>query len=561
MVLEKPMRLGDLLLQVGKITEEQLFNALKVQKDMKKKIGEVLIELGYVTNKDIIEVLEFQLGIPHVDLEKYYIDPEIPNFVSEEFAKRNVLIPIKKNGKELIVAMSDPLNIIVIEDMKLMTGLDIKPVIATEQDIIKTINQYYSKKTVEKAVEDFKKEFNLSKEEIDQELLNEINNAPVVRMVNSIIVQASQSKASDIHIEPYEDHLRIRFRIDGDLHEVMRPAKQTHGAIITRIKIMGKMNIAERRVPQDGRIEMDIDGKNFDLRISTIPTIYGEKAAIRLVDRSNFLKPKEELGFTQGNLNRFSNIVKSTNGIILVTGPTGSGKSTTLYTILSELNNSNKNIITVEDPVEYRMEGINQIQVNTKAGLTFSNGLRSILRQDPDIIMVGEIRDTETAEIAIRAAITGHLVLSTLHTNSASATIDRLLDMNIQPYLVASSIVGIVAQRLVKKICNSCREEYIPDKDERIILGDYEIPKLYKGRGCSYCSQRGYKGRTAIHEVLYVDKEVRKMIIESKSIDDIKDYAISQGMTTLRDNCKELVLSGVTTLEEFLKVAYSIEGE
>jgi type IV pilus assembly protein PilB len=564
MLKKKNMRLGDLLVQVGKITEQQLLYALKVQKRIKKKIGEVLIELGYVTTKDIIEVLEFQLGIPHVDLEKYYIDPEIPHLISEEFARKNRLIPIKKNTKELIVAMSDPLDIITIEDLEIMTNMEIKPVIATEQDIEKAINQYYSQKTVEKAVEDFKKEFNLTKEEIDQELLREINNAPVVRLVNSIIMQASQNNASDIHIEPYEDILRIRFRIDGDLHEVMRPAKQTHGAIVTRIKIMGKMNIAERRLPQDGRVEMEMNGKELDLRISTIPTIYGEKVVIRILDRSNFVKKKNELGFTSHNLERFNQIVKSNNGIILVTGPTGSGKSATLYSILTELNDINKNIITIEDPVEYRMDGINQMQVNVKANLTFANGLRATLRQDPDIIMVGEIRDEETAEISIRAAITGHLVLSTLHTNSAPATISRLLDMGVEPYLVASSVVGVVAQRLVKKICPDCKTPYVPNDDEMNMLGiskeEAENIVIYKGKGCSYCNNTGYRGRTAIHEIMIIDKNIRKMIIDKAYNDEIKDYAVKTGMTTLQQNCRELILSGVTTLDEFLKAAYSIEG-
>lgn len=444
-------RLGDLLVKVGAITDEQLKFALELQREKKKKLGDVLQDLEFVTQKQIIEALEFQLGIPQVDLEKYYIDPEIPRLVSEEFARKHKLIPIKKQGMTLHVAMSDPLNIIVINDLEIVTGYQVEARIATEADIDSAINTYFSKQTAEEAVEEFTKEFEVAEDEIDQNLLREINKAPVVRLVNTIIVQAAQSRASDIHIEPQEESLRIRFRVDGDLQEVMRPAKQTHGAIITRIKIMAKMNIAERRVPQDGRIELDVQGRDLDLRVSTIPTIYGEKVVIRMLDRSNFLRSVSELGLNKHEQDLFKDITRSTNGMILVTGPTGSGKSTTVYTLLSELNDSKKNVITVEDPVEYRMKGVIQSQVNHKAGFDFASGLKSMLRQDPDVIMVGEIRDRETAEIAVRAGITGHLVLSTLHTNSASQTINRLLDMKVEKYLLASSVVAIIAQTLVKK--------------------------------------------------------------------------------------------------------------
>ena len=449
----RPLRLGDLLVEVGKITNEQLNFALDVQKENRKKLGEVLQELGFITNNEIIEVLEFQMGIPHVDLDKYYIDPEVISLISEEFARNNNLIAIKKQDNKLIVAMEDPMNIIVINDLEIITGFEVEPRISTPDGIQNALNQYYSKKTAEKAVEEFTKEFSIDEETIDQNLLREINKAPVVRLVNTIILQASQSKSSDIHIEPEEEYLRIRFRIDGDLQDIMKPAKQTHGAIVTRIKIMAKMNIAERRLPQDGRIETEVNGKKLDLRVSTIPTIYGEKVVIRMVDRTSFLIKKEELGFLPEDLQMFSKMLKSTNGIIYVTGPTGSGKSTTLYAMLNEVNDSKKNILTIEDPVEYRMKGVVQSQVNMKAGYDFANGLRSMLRQDPDIIMVGEIRDGETATIATRAAITGHLVLTTLHTNNSVSTINRLIDMGIKPYIVASTTVAIIAQTLVKKVC------------------------------------------------------------------------------------------------------------
>jgi type IV pilus assembly protein PilB len=564
-MIRKNIRLGELLIQIGKITKEQLNEAIEAQSVSGKRLGEVLIDLEYIKGKEMNDVLEYQLGIPHIDLERHYIEPEIPHFIEESFARENILIPVKVTDNELMVAMNDPFNIVAINDMQKMTELTVKPVISTKQDILNAIAKHYDAGETfvdYNAVEDFKREFEVNDEAIDKNLLNEINNAPIVRLVNSIILQAIQQKASDIHIEPGDEILRIRYRIDGDLREVMKPAKQTHGAIVARIKIMASMDIAERRVPQDGRIEFKLDKQEYDLRISSTPTIYGEKIVIRILDRTNFLKDKTDLGFSEINMKLFDKLIKSNNGIILLTGPTGSGKSTTLYTILSEINDMKRNILTIEDPVEYKVAGINQMQVNSKAGLTFATGLRSMLRQDPDIIMVGEIRDSETAEIAIRAAITGHLVLSTLHTNSAPATIDRLIDMDIAPYLVASSITGIIAQRLVKVICPMCKEAYKPDETELKILG---LPKdtdaeLYRGKGCSYCSETGYRGRTAIHEIMLMDRTLRNMVIHASGADEIKDYALSAGMTTLRANALELVLNGTTTLNEYTKVAYSIGG-
>jgi len=561
-MIRKNVRLGDLLLQIGKITEEQLTEAIELQRTSKKRIGEILVDMGYLKGKEMNEVLEYQLGIPHIDLERHYIEPEIPHMLDESFARENILIPVKIEDDELTVAMDDPFNIIAINDMQKMTSLKVKPVISTRQDILNAIGKHYGEKDVEKAVEEFKREYEINQDDVDSNLINEINNAPIVRLVNSIILQAVQQKASDIHIEPGDGILRIRYRVDGDLREVMKPSKQTHGAIVARIKIMANMNIAERRIPQDGRIEFKLDNFEYDLRISSTPTIYGEKIVIRILDRTNFLKDKTELGFTESNMKLFEKIIRSNNGIILLTGPTGSGKSTTLYTMLAEINDIKRNILTIEDPVEYKVNGINQMQVNTKAGLSFATGLRSMLRQDPDIIMVGEIRDSETAEIAIRAAITGHLVLSTLHTNSASATIDRLIDMGIAPYLVSSSLSGIIAQRLVKVICPMCKEEYTPDEVELDILG---LPKdretvLYRGKGCSYCSETGYRGRTAIHEILILDRRIRNMVNRSSGTEDIKDYALSSGMTALKDNALELVLTGTTTVDEYTKVAYSIGG-
>jgi len=555
-------RLGDLLVKVGAITEEQLRFALELQREKKKKLGDVLQDLEFVTQKQIVEALEFQLGIPQVDLEKYYIDPEIPRLVSEDFARKHSLIPIKKQGMTLHVAMSDPLNIIVINDLEIVTGYQVEPRIATEDDIVTAINTYFSKQSAEEAVEEFTKEFEVAEDEIDQNLLREINKAPVVRLVNTIIVQAAQSRASDIHIEPQEESLRIRFRVDGDLQEVMRPAKQTHGAIITRIKIMAKMNIAERRIPQDGRIELEVQGRDLDLRVSTIPTIYGEKVVIRMLDRSNFLRTVPELGLNETDQGIFKELAKSQNGMILVTGPTGSGKSTTLYALLNELNDSKKNVITVEDPVEYRMKGVIQSQVNHKAGFDFASGLKSMLRQDPDVIMVGEIRDRETAEIAVRAGITGHLVLSTLHTNSASQTINRLIDMQVEKYLLASSIVAIIAQTLVKKVCPNCKLPYMPDASDLATLGasnafDFE---LFKGTGCSVCHNTGYLGRMAVYEIMQLDYTARNMIMDQVNPEDLRNYMRKTGMKTLQENCREMVLKGETTVEELVRISYSLEG-
>lgn len=517
-----------------------------------------MIDNNIITEQDIIEILEFQLGIPHINLENFVIDEEVPLLISESLARRYELIPIRKQRGRLMVAMVDPLNIFAIDDVKIATNMDVEPCICSRKDILNGIDKCYGKEVAEKAIEDFKKQYEVDNiNDLDEEILNDINNAPVVRLVNSIIKQAVKAKASDIHIEPFEENVRMRFRVDGQLQEIMSSAKTTHSAIVTRIKIMGKMDIAEKRVPQDGRIEINIDGKEVDLRISVLPTVFGEKIVIRLLDRSSFLLSKSQLGFTQDNLERFDELVENPNGIILITGPTGSGKTTTLYTILRELNQIDKNIITVEDPVEYKLHGINQVQVNNKAGLTFANGLRSILRQDPDIIMIGEIRDAETAQIAARAAITGHLVISTMHTNDAPSTITRLMDMGIQPYLISASVVGAIAQRLVRKICTNCKKEYTPSEKEKEILNIGDETKLYSGEGCKQCYNTGYKGRTSIHEIMNISKNIRESIDNKEGIDRLRKIAVDEGMIILRDNCKELVLNGTTSFQEFMAVTYN----
>ncbi len=553
--------LGNLLLRSGLITQKQLEYVLEIQKSTGKKIGEIFIEEGILSEDQIIEVLEFQFGIPHIDLNKYLIDPEIPRLINERLARRYTLIPVKKDGERLIVAMADPLNIFAIDDVKIATGFEIIPVIATNQGILDAIDQYYETESVERVLAEFKRNYQVKDiADMDEEILNEISNAPVVKLVNSIIRQAVKMRASDIHIEPFEKIIKVRFRIDGDLQEIMTPTKATHSAIVTRIKIISKMDIAEKRLPQDGRVEMRIEDQEIDLRISVLPTVYGEKIVMRLLDRSSFLFTKQQLGFTEQNLKIFDKVIQGPNGIILVTGPTGSGKTTTLYTVLKELNQVSKNIITVEDPVEYQMDGINQVQVNIKAGLTFANGLRSILRQDPDIIMIGEIRDNETAQIAVRAAITGHLVLSTLHTNNTVSSVTRLVNMGVEPYLISSSVVGITAQRLVKKICKNCKISYIADELEKKALQAEDTAEviIYKGRGCNSCNNTGYKGRTAIHEILPITREIRLLIDEGSSIDSIREEAKKQGLVSLEENCIQLVKEGVTTIEELLRVTYSI---
>lgn len=553
-------KLGELLLYNGKITKEQLDKALEKQRQSHKKIGEILVEEGYVADKDIIEVLEFQLGFPHVDLNTFVINPEVISLVPEHIARRYDLIPVDKKGDLLIVAMADPLNIYAIDDLKLYTKYDIQPVISTRESIIKNIDKFYRQRTTEKVIKEFVESYDEDDAEDyeDQEQL-EVANAPIVRLINSTIQQAVDMKASDIHIEPYMDYIRVRFRIDGDLQDIMNLSKNILSALVTRIKIIGKMNIAEKRVPQDGRVEFNLNNKEIDIRISTIPTIHGEKIVLRLLDREHFLLTKDQLGFTQKNLERFDKLLKQPYGMILITGPTGSGKTTTLYAILNELNRVEKNIITIEDPVEYKMEGINQIQINPKAGLTFASGIRSILRQDPDIIMVGEIRDAETAHIAVRAAITGHLVLSTLHTNDSPSSVMRLVDMGVEPYLVASAVIGVVSQRLVKKLCNNCKEAYEASYAEKLLLGKNYDEKviLYRPKGCNRCNN-GYLGRRAVHEIMLINEDMRRLITEGKGLDELKNMALNSGMITLLDNSINLALEGVTSLDEILKANFTL---
>lgn len=557
-------RIGELLLEAGIITRQQLEEALQIQKKTGKKIGEVLIEKGYVTEDEILEVLEFQLGIPHVKLEQYNIDPEVMNLVSESIARRHTLLPIQLKDDKLIVAMADPLNIFAIEDVSIYSGKNVQPVIAKSSDIKRAIEKYYGKQEALKAVEELKKETAQKRPQFNRMQISSEDEAegPVVKLVNSIFEQAITSRASDIHIEPFENEIRVRFRIDGVLYDTFELEINSLSSLVARIKVIGNMDIAEKRIPQDGRTTFIFADKIYDMRISSLPTVYGEKIVIRIADKSAFVKSKMELGFTEDDLEKYNKIISAPHGIILVCGPTGSGKTTTLYTILNELNTGTKNIITVEDPVESTIFGVNQVEVNPKAGLTFAAALRSILRQDPDIIMIGEIRDKETADMAVRAAITGHLVLSTIHTNDAPSAVTRLSDMGVENFLISSSLVGVISQRLIRKVCPYCKEEYKPTEDElkTLDIEEQDDVKLYKGKGCPVCNNKGYYGRSGIYEIMIVTNELKRMIVKKDvSSDEIKAVATKDGMKTLKEACRERVLNGITTVEEFLRVTYSLD--
>ncbi len=557
---EQRKRLGDILVDAGRITHSQLEHALKVQSQSRKRLGEVLVDLGFVTEKDIINIVSAQLGIAKINLDEIFIDPEVARSIPREVAKKYNLIPVSEHNGVLMVAMSDPLNIYALDDIRFLTQKKVDKCITHASAIDRAIEIYFSRQTTDKAIEDLKREYGttLSDGRIEAEIVtDDVQNAPAVRLSNSIIYQAVTIRASDIHIEPFERQILVRYRVDGVLAEGNKIPPNLYSAVSTRIKIMAGMNIAERRVPQDGRIEMDVAGRSYDFRVSSLPTVFGEKIVIRILDRGGSIMKRESLAFSELENTSIDRIVKMPYGIVLLTGPTGSGKTTTLYSFLGEVNTVDKNIVTVEDPVEYMLDGINQVQVNNKAGLTFATGLRSILRQDPDIIMVGEIRDEETAQIAVRAAITGHLVFSTLHTNDAPGAITRLIDMGVPPYLVADAIVAVIAQRLVRRLCNSCKEGYDADEGEQRILRITEPTRLYNAVGCPVCNGTGYKGRIAIHEVLMIDTHQRVLIETGANAEQIRVQAQKNGMMGLYDSCKDTVLRGVTTIQEMVKTVYA----
>lgn len=558
---KKKKQFGETLIDNELAALEQLRRALDMQKESGEKPGNIQKDMGVISKQDMIEILGLQLGIPQVSLYKYFIDPAAVKAIPEHLAKRLKAVPINKEGDSLVVAMSNPLDIYAIDDIRLTSGLNVKPVLADEDEIISIINQHYSMKgSIEQVIDELiETEPGIRKADVETEI-EASEKAPVVKLVNSIIQQGIIDGASDIHIEPGENTVRIRYRIDGQLHEIMKFPKHLHNALTARIKIISDMDITIKRHPQDGRKKFEYGRQQVDLRISTLPTVYGEKIAIRILDRDKYFFKLGELGFTSKNLHEYKKIIKYPYGMILVSGPTGSGKTTTLYSTLHELNSTEKNIVTLEDPVEYMLEGINQVQIAPKIGLNFAEVLRNILRQDPNIIMVGEIRDSETADIAVRAALTGHLVLSTIHTNDSAGAITRLIDMGVEPFLISSSLIGVVAQRLVRRICPKCKKEYEADDRELLALGIQGPCKLYKGEGCSLCNNTGYKGRIAVYEILRILKEHRKPITEKAPSDVLKDISVKNGMKTLKENGIRLVLDGITTLDEILKEITSVEN-
>ena len=549
----------------GIITEQQLQHVLDVKKEENtpgKYFGDYVIELGYVTDVQFGQALAKKLNVPFVDLNdpETIIDVEAVRKIPESLAKKHTIIAIKITGKRLTVATHDPVNFYIFEDIKVTTGMDVVPVLATKAAITKAIGKNYSMQNTSSILDSIDNQFTDDDlNAIDEESADRIDNAPIVKLATTIVENSFRADATDIHIEPFKTYTRIRIRVNGDLIELMNVSNVVHNALVTRLKIISGMNIAEKRVPQDGRFSQVVDGTTLDVRVSNLPMVNGEKVVIRILSTGNVaLRKITDLGMTDYNYQRFSKLIKVPQGVLLVTGPTGSGKTTTLYAALGELAKPNVNVVTVEDPVEKDIEGINQCQVNAKAGMTFAAALRSILRQDPDIVMIGEMRDQETAEIAIRAAITGHMVLSTLHTNDSASTITRLVDMGVAPYMVATSLIGIVAQRLVKKICHECRTPRMSTPEENELMGVSESITIYDACGCPKCNNTGYTGRTAIHEILTCTSEMTGLIANGGKIDQISELARKQGTKLLRDNVSELVQAGETSIEELVRVTYAV---
>ena len=564
MALNRRFKIGTILIQDGVINEEQLELALKEQQNTKKPLGETMIEMGLITEEQSLRALSKQLHLPFASLVGVKIPDDVIGLVSGQLLRKHVMIPIAHSEKPdaIVVAMVDPLNIAAIDDFVMATRYSVEPVFATTNDIMVALDKYYGNAESLNAAEQFTNERKASvqEEELSAEEL-EIENSPVVVLVRSMIEQAARMRASDIHVEPMQSKVRIRYRIDGDLKEIVCYDMSLEPAIIARLKVLGGLDIAEKRVPQSGRITLEVDKKEYDIRLEVSPTVFGEEAVMRLALKKALSRNKLELGLTERDLPKFDHIFSNPNGIILVTGPTGSGKSTTLYTALSELNTEDVKIITVEDPVEANIDGIMQIQTNAKAGLTFASALRSILRLDPDKILIGEIRDQETASIAVQAAITGHLVVSTLHTNSAAASISRLINMGLPPYMVADSVVGIFAQRLVKRLCPNCKRKVLANEQQKKLL---QIPEdkfdepleIYEPVGCPECDDTGFRGRIAVYEIMEISPQIKRMIVDNARTEDIKNQAVSEGMYTLRMSAIECVRKGITDVKSILKVSF-----
>jgi type IV pilus assembly protein PilB len=572
---EKYLKLGELLIKEGLITQAELEKAINFQRREGGRLGEIIIKLGLAREEQIIRILGKQLGIPYFTLGAGMLRPaaeqNLENFIPYEFAIKNSVLPLSHTLKSLTVAMTDPLDLILLDNLRKLTGCEINPVIASKSDIFKAIEDFYGKSTMFKeavrASYDTTTDYMVEMPEVISESEEELSldklvaraeEAPVVKLVDLIIRQAINERASDIHIEPFKDRISLRYRIDGKLYEIPPPAKHLHLAIISRVKILAKLDIAEKRLPQDGAIMVKIDERPIDLRVSTIPTIYGEKVVLRILDRSQVVLDLSQLGFEPKQLEELRRAVNSPFGLVLLTGPTGSGKTTTLYAMLSEIKSSTKNILTIEDPVEYKLEGINQVQIKPEIGLNFAAALRSFLRQDPDVMLVGEIRDLETAEICMRSALTGHLVLSTLHTNDAPSAVNRLIDIGVEPYLITPTLLCVVGQRLIRRLCQDCKEAYEPTA-EQIAGLKINADLLYKPKGCAKCNHIGYKGRICVVEIMSVNYQLREMISQKASFQKLKETARASGMQTLNESAIKKAEQGITSLEEALSVSLGIE--
>ena len=561
------MRLGDLLIAAGVIGQEELQKALSIQKQTRERLGDVLIENGMITEQQLIEALQMQLGVDFVDLTAVSIPLELAKFVPRAIAKKYSVVPVKLVKDELYVAMSDPLNFVAQEEIKAASHKQVVPMIATRRATELAINTLYGNEGAARAIEEMKREAGDTQTDIiptqmAQAADNAANEAPTIRFVNSVIERAITERASDIHLEPQEGEMVVRMRIDGALRKVFTVPSNLQATVVSRLKIMGGMNISERKIPQDGRAMYSAKGKDIDLRINSMPTVHGEKVVLRLLDKSAGSVSRQSIGLEGEDLEKYEALLKNTSGVILIVGPTGSGKSTTMCAMIRQLCSEETNIMTLEDPVEYDIPGANQCQINEKTGMTFAAGLRAILRQDPDIISVGEIRDGETAQIAVRAAITGHLVLSTLHTNDAVSVIDRLEDIGVEPYLISSALRGVISQRLVRKICPHCKKAYKPDAEELEMLGMPEDSDVlfYKGEGCQECFHTGTRGRRAVFEILTLNSHLRRMVSNKADSETVKETALQEGFVTMKENCRRLVLRGEISAAEAAKAINSTAG-
>ncbi len=555
------MRLGDLLISAGAINDEQLQQGLQMQKGSGERLGDILIRAGFITEKQLIEVLQMQLGVEFIDLTNVSIPVDLAQYLPKNIAKKHTVVPVKLDRNDLYVAMSDPLNFVAQEEIKQASKKQVIPMIATKKATERAIATLYGNEGAARVIEEMKREATPAPQEqpVHNPMADEANSAPTIRFVNSLIERAFQERASDIHLEPQGDEMVVRMRIDGLLRRMLTVPANLQNTVTYRLKIMGGMNISERKIPQDGHAMISIHQHDLDLRINTIPTIYGEKIVVRILDKSAGNISKHTLGLMPHELEKYDALLGNSSGVILIVGPTGSGKSTTMYAMLQELAREEVNVVSLEDPVEYNISGVNQCQINEKTGMTFSTGLRAILRQDPDIISVGEIRDGETATIATRAAITGHLVLSTLHTNDAILAVDRLKDIGVEPYLIANSVRGVISQRLVRKICPHCRRSYKPNEQEKDILGlrpDAEV-EFFRGAGCPECYHTGYHGRTAVFEIFMISGKVQRLIQAEASYEELVKAAMENGHVTMSRNCAQLVLDGVTTADEAAKAINS----